>query len=368
MTITNQLYPSCQVRDSFQLIIYPLPESQLPADTTVCDNFATTLSVGPWQNVHWVPESLVSCYFCPTTGIAVADTLDLYVYMENQFGCGIWDTIRINAEDPPFVKAHPPLVEMCTPDSITLHVQGYGAQFQWYDQNWQPIATDTPLSVWITDTTVFYITALPHKACPIDTDTITVYSYPYPQVDLPSDTILLEGLPLTIAAYTEHVANFYWYPVGLIPEPHRLVQSLNFTESVWIYFMGENLIGCQDVDSMYVQVIKRPPCNDSTIYIPNAFTPNGDGINDVWRVYSVAPDVTVKEARVYDKWGRLLWHMENVGMNPETGASIAGWDGTFQGRKLRPDVYVYVVTVQCLDRAKGEIWEVRFKGDVSLLR
>jgi gliding motility-associated-like protein len=86
------------------------------------------------------------------------------------------------------------------------------------------------------------------------------------------------------------------------------------------------------------------------IYVPNAFSPNGDGLNDTWfipalRAYS---EFTVS---VYNRYGQLIFHTKNM---------VKPWDGTFNGRPQPPSAYVYIVDIKAGERIlKGTLVLVR---------
>ncbi len=112
--------------------------------------------------------------------------------------------------------------------------------------------------------------------------------------------------------------------------------------------------GCSDRDSVTIAVTR-----EQQLYIPNIFSPNGDGINDV---LAISADAGVRELSVmdiYDRWGNLVFRFEHKAPDDPT----AHWDGNFNGQALNPGVYAYRVVVEY---ASGET-EVRY-GDVTLLR
>jgi len=76
-------------------------------------------------------------------------------------------------------------------------------------------------------------------------------------------------------------------------------------------------------------------------FLPNAFSPNGDGVNDVFKIH-VAGDFTAKVHlfQVYDRWGELLYEVRNADVHR------VGWDGRFQGKAAPPGVYVYRMAVE----------------------
>ncbi len=95
------------------------------------------------------------------------------------------------------------------------------------------------------------------------------------------------------------------------------------------------------------------------IFIPNIFSPNGDGINDIFFVQT-NPEITgINVMRIFDRWGNIVFEKFNFLPND----ADAGWDGTFNGKPLNPDVYTYMIEMSTT-RGK-DVVEV---GDVTLVR
>ncbi|WBM73112.1 gliding motility-associated C-terminal domain-containing protein [Saprospira grandis] len=116
------------------------------------------------------------------------------------------------------------------------------------------------------------------------------------------------------------------------------------------------------------------PCNDTasvvitvnearSIFVPNAFTPNGDGSNDVFTVYGSVDIERIDKFMVFDRWGELVYEATDFAPNDPS----AGWDGTFRGKLMDPAVFVYYVEFTTVDGKTAEDGNVR-KGDVTLLR
>lgn len=116
-----------------------------------------------------------------------------------------------------------------------------------------------------------------------------------------------------------------------------------------VYAEDEN--GCTVSDTVIVYVY-RTPCKDGGVFLPNAFSPNGDGVNDVLRVRSLR--VTELYLAVYDRWGQLMF---------ETDDQNKTWDGTYGGKPLDSGVFGYYMKAKC---DSGEVIEKR--GNISLLR
>ena len=121
----------------------------------------------------------------------------------------------------------------------------------------------------------------------------------------------------------------------------------------WYTIMVMDAQGCVQQDSVLVEVVKN-----YSIYVPNAFSPNFDGINDGF--YPFTPQNQVMTYfQVYDRWGNLVHEIRNS----QTNDISAAWDGTFRGKDMNPAVFAYVLEVVFLDGHREVL-----SGDVSLVR
>jgi gliding motility-associated-like protein len=88
---------------------------------------------------------------------------------------------------------------------------------------------------------------------------------------------------------------------------------------------------------------------------PNAFSPNKNGLNDVFRPVGIGVDLTLEyQLAIYNRWGEKVF---------ETRDPLQGWDGTYGGRQPMEGVYVYKAQVIFLDGSRKT-----YKGDITLLR
>ncbi|MEZ4925825.1 MAG: gliding motility-associated C-terminal domain-containing protein [Saprospiraceae bacterium] len=112
--------------------------------------------------------------------------------------------------------------------------------------------------------------------------------------------------------------------------------------------------GCRD--NGQVRVLVRPV----DVYIPNVFSPNDDGVNDVFTVFADQKGVRkVNYLQVFSRWGELLW--ERYDFDPNN--LDLGWDGTFRGKDMNPAVFVYHAEVEFIDGHTQ-----LYKGDVTIVR
>jgi gliding motility-associated-like protein/uncharacterized repeat protein (TIGR01451 family) len=111
--------------------------------------------------------------------------------------------------------------------------------------------------------------------------------------------------------------------------------------------------GCTDIDSLQIIVD-----NTRRIYIPNAFSPNFDGVNDVFYIQGKG-FANINYFRIYDRWGELVFEKERGEINKTSD----GWDGEFKGAGLNPGVFVYVAEIAFLDGVTA-----LYQGDVTLVK
>ncbi|GEM_PF-6880028 len=116
--------------------------------------------------------------------------------------------------------------------------------------------------------------------------------------------------------------------------------------------------GCNASDQINISVTVT-----RSAYLPNAFSPNEDGVNDFFGVYGEPDRLTeILEFRVFDRWGNQVFVRQNVEYIPELDEATA-WDGTFRGEEVPPGIYTYFVVLRFMDGQKE-----RMQGDVLLVR
>lgn len=108
---------------------------------------------------------------------------------------------------------------------------------------------------------------------------------------------------------------------------------------------------CTHNDSVTI-IIRQPICDNPVVFVPNAFSPDGDGHNDVLMVNG--NNINQMNMAIYNRWGQKIF---------ETNDQNIGWDGTFNGQPLPPDVYGYYMQCTCDDGGK-----LFLKGNITLLK
>jgi gliding motility-associated-like protein len=229
-----------------------------------------------------------------------------------------------------------------------------GTSFSWSPTN--TLLNPTTLSpvAGPSKTTNYILTATNTSGClkPVS-DTITVTVIQPFTVNAGRDTAIVRGQLLQLRAIANITdTNFLWTPpTGL---SSRFISSpldvLNITADSIIYKVRvTNSIGCFAEDELTVHIFKTEP----DIFVPSAFSPNSDGLNDVLKPIPVGI-VNLQYFRIYNRWGQMLYSTSDIGK---------GWDGTSNGTKQPSGAYVYMA--QGIDYMGKTIFR---KGTVVLIR
>jgi gliding motility-associated-like protein len=178
-------------------------------------------------------------------------------------------------------------------------------------------------------------------------------------VDLGDDIHIDLGSGATLNAQVnlpfDSLAAVVWSPLDGTECPGCLAQVVYPIMTTTYTIRVLDKYGCSDSDTLRVLVNRR-----RHIYIPNVFSPNGDGENDVFTLFPKPNTVRkIHSLQVFSRWGEMVYQYQNF----LPGDPLIGWDGTHKGQPLNPAVFVWYAVLEFID---GEI-EV-FKGDVTLVR
>ncbi|GAA4337101.1 PKD domain-containing protein [Flaviaesturariibacter amylovorans] len=176
-----------------------------------------------------------------------------------------------------------------------------------------------------------------------------------PTITLPETLSKFVGVPAILPAqYSSGVQTYNWSPANDLnctdcPQP---VATPKFTTRYTVTATDSN--SCRNSASIQLIVL----CQGAKIFVPNTFSPNGDGANDVFGIQGSGM-ARVKSLRVFNRWGEVVFERRDFPVN-DAGA---GWDGTYKGQKAAPDVYIYQLEVYC---ENSDV--IRTEGNVALIR
>lgn len=356
-------FSGCPVFATAFIEVVVLPDITFPEAPARCPGDPITLNLAnldPNATYIWTanppdPTLTDPTVHNPTVAPLVTTT---YIVTVQKPGCDPRpDTITVLVlSEPPILTITPDAV-ICIGDNITLTASANAPG----DFLWSPGGETTgTITVSPTETTVYSVDFI--SACYTISGDVVVDVSPGFVVDsivVTPPGEVFEGTPITLEAIISPPGLleplYIWYlgqdsigsGVNLNP---FLTEAPGVDEDgtiVQYNVLIIDAIGCQDTAS--VQIVVK----DSSHELPNAFTPDGDGVNDRFRVLK-NEGVTILEFRVYNRWGQLVYDNEY---------GDAGWDGNYKGKPAPSDVYAYVILLRMGDgQEKPEI------GEVTLLR
>jgi gliding motility-associated-like protein len=162
------------------------------------------------------------------------------------------------------------------------------------------------------------------------------------------DTAIVFGVPVQLFAKGSEAVHYLWTPAAGLSDnlsPNPLANPRLSTSYV---VMVTDIHKCRSFDTVQVRVRTDVP-----ILIPSAFSPNGDGVNDVFGIVNLTFHRVI-EFRVFNRWGQEVF---------TTQESNKGWDGTYKGEKSPVGVYQYLIRIASPDGQTRT-----FKGDVTLVQ
>jgi gliding motility-associated-like protein len=331
-------------------------------DTLMCEsNFIELLALtgGIADNFIWSSNR----NFTDTLNANSADSIfsvfpvnqvqTFYVKMSN-FGCSKIDSVVVSLTSAGFDLIGSGYV--CQNEDFIANAvnnSGFIYSYSWYPSSLiETQISQTSVSAITTQAAYLFVDVISSNGCNF-TDSILINVSPVNSTLInafASDTLILEGTQTTLFASPSGNYIYSWTPTNALTSPN--FQSTLATVSEKTTFevtITDGTCSASDTISIYCY---NNECKPPNIFIPNAFSPNQKGKNEVF--YVRGPQITKMLLRVFDRWGEMVF---------ESTDPLIGWDGTFKGRKLDPDVFDYYVEVTCIE-GNTEI----FKGNVTILK
>ncbi|WP_160711509.1 PKD domain-containing protein [Chitinophaga solisilvae] len=259
--------------------------------------------------------------------------------------CQSADTVTLRVVDPPRPTAAPDTT-ICFGTPVTLRATG-GAYYRWSPSFYIDQPSSAVTIAHPPDTTLYTVTVTDTLGCPKPvTASALVRVVPKVPAFAGNDTIVMLHQPFQLQA--SGGIRFDWTPSDGLNRTDVFNPVTTANKDITYTVTAYTKEGCSGKDDIFVRFIKGPG-----IYIPNAFSPNGDGMNDIFRPVPVGI-VKIDYFRVYDRWGKLMY---------STTSYMKGWDGYINGLPANLGTYVWVVQGQDINNQT-----VQQKGTVTLVR
>lgn len=334
VTVNNET-PELEVRVSEDTVC---PQQQVTVSAITTDALTYQWNTGDsTASFTVIPDSMFTTYICTTTygnGCIRTDSATVYA----------------GAVPPPPTFTMEP-AETCAGERSTISVDNEYAHYQWSTGSQNPTITVAP-----TNTTTYHLTVTDEIGCETEGET-QVIVHPLPTASFRPEqylTFLDDGqATVHFINYSSDAETFLWDfhdPYGNSVSTDRDPDHTYTHPGVYrVYLWVATDFGC--ADSTYQEVSIQNPFY---FYVPNSFSPDGDGVNELWQPVGTGVMEDNYECTVYDRWGRVVFH---------TNSLYQPWDGTEKGKELPVGSYVYFIRAYTMDLIPKE-----FLGTVTILK
>ena len=320
-TITN----TCGSRkDTINLYQNPIPQINLGRDTSICQGNSLMLNAttsGTTVSYTWSTGAST-----PTINVTQSGTYWVRVTAD---GCTSTDTIRITVNTIPSAFNLGNDTTYC--GNFTRVLSTGNATTTWS-------TGATGASITVTQPGTYYADLV--NSCGGKSDTIEITQDNFPQLELKGDTVICDGNTAILTAIS-NASQLIWNN----GDTTRTLQ-INQHGTYWVMASNQN---CSTADSIYIE-----DC-EGDLWVPKAFTPNDDGINDQFILYGKY--VSDYHLRIFDRWGQLLFESQDINNS---------WDGTYKGKIVQLESYSWIAIYKI--KLDGKVQDKMKKGTVTVLK
>lgn len=331
-TVTITDANGCTDTASTTIFVNTGPTASVNGNTLLCTGDATTLNASGGNSYSWNTGATSA-----SINVTPSSTTTYTVIATNTSGCSDTTSITVAVSPPPVANISGNDT-ICAGNNTVLIASGGGS----YSWNTTPVQTTSSVNV---STAGNYLVVVSIGSC-TDTASFNVVVVSGPTATAASSIVINIGDNTTLTATGG--GTYSWAPSTGLSDPNisNPVASPQQTTDYCVYASDAN--GCMDSACVTITV----EINCKPVYVPNAFSPNGDNENDVFYVYGNCIEEMM--LIIYNRWGEKVYE----GIDP-----AKGWDGIFGGKDENSAVFTYYLTYRLINGEKGNK-----KGNISLIR
>ncbi len=322
---------SCRVASNWvSIYVNALPVVQMSKITESCIGTTVTLSASGGATYQWSgPNGFTGASAqVNIPNVKSSDAGTYYLSAISDKGCSKDDSTNLRVNPLPTASVNG-TTEFCEGASTQLFAGG-GISYSWSPSaGLSNTSSATPLASPI-DTTTYKVKVFNQFGC-ADSALITINIWKKPVANAGPDKKTKEEIPIKLegsAVGTD--VNFNWSPPSFLDHPDIINPTTSSNEDIVYTLIVSSNKGCGiSSDEVFVKVYKN-------VKVPNAFSPNGDGINDLWMIKGLSsyPDA---DLQVYNRYGQAIYRSKSY---------TTPWNGTYKGTILPVGTYYYVIDLK----------------------
>lgn len=345
---------NCSDTTTENVEISPYPTlSPTPAEASICRGQSVTLQANTEAGVDitWTNYN-ISDVKSPSPIVTPDIDTTYHVVAVNATGCSTEGDVRVEVSQPFTVQVND--ADICPGGAVQLHAEG-AVTYKWTPATGlnnpdiaNPLATPEV-------TTTYQVTGYGNDNCFTDTKSATVTVHPAPTVNAGPDMEVPVGTTIQLPATgSSDITRIEWWPANSLNCVDCLTPTATPRENTTYHVKVTNAYGCTTLDDVTINLV----CSSGVVFLPNTFTPNSDGANDIFYIRGKGIK-TAKSFRIFNRWGQKVF--ERTNFNIEDPAY--GWDGRVNGLPANPDVFIYVAELVCDSNE-----DFTLKGNVMLVK
>ena len=338
----------CYVKDSVLITVLSLPNIFAGNDTTTCGNSVAQLQASGAAAYQWQPVAGLSDKSISNPVASPVVTTIYYVTGTGLNGCKKNDSVTINKVPDPVFTISVSDSTICSKQSISLSASG-GDIYTWLPAQSVSNPTSSKTLAYPALTTNFLV-SIYNDLCKVSKTlgtTVTVKASPDVLLSKSND---IDCSNLQAQLNAAGGATYNWLPDTFINNTQIANPIVNPQKNTWYSVRVTGKDSCVTNDSILVKSV----IGNIGFYVPSAFTPNGDGLNDCFELHYWGNPASF-DMIIYDKWGYPVFHSNDIGKC---------WNGTVNGKKQGAGTYVYMITANSVCGQQ----KVFRKGTVVLIR
>lgn len=340
------------------ITINPVPFLHIvPGIDTLCYGQPATMMAFHTNKILWSPAYNISCNKCDTTIATPLVSAKYYCTATNAFNCSVMDSNYIEVSIPFTASATLDNIYICQKERTNINVNPKGKRILWSPAAGLSDATIYNPVIAPMQSISYTATLADSTGCltNISTAIVNVHVKSLPLAHAGPDKYYSLGTWYSFTpTYSSNVISYLWTPAFLLncsdcAKPDGIA---DYTQQYVLKVISDS--GCVASDS--ITIFEK--YNGVTVYMPTAFSPNNDNLNDLF--YPITRGVrTIKEFTIYNRQGKIVYK----GVNFLPGNKLYGWDGRYKGAIQEMGTYVFTI------EAINEIGEIFFKkGSFILIR
>ncbi len=348
-TVNGTTINGCTASDFVDITVLPKPVITKTADTTICSNSSVQLNASGGTNYTWSPAAtLNNANIANPLATPTAPVTKYFVTVTNNNvnTCSNTDSVKITLRPAPVFTVSPSR-STCFGTVVQLSAAG-GDSYLWSPANLVSNATiGNPVTT--PGTTTNYSVIITESSCNMSSTLFTTVTVnPVPNVNATSSNDIDCSIDFTNLS-ASGASQYNWSPPTGLSSTGIANPVAKPTVTTQYVVKGNNAFGCSDSAVVIVAVTKT---GESGYFMPNSFTPNGDGLNDCFGIkfWGVVEQL---DFSIYNRYGEKVFYSNNPAVC---------WNGKYKTEKPEPGNYVYYI------KAKTFCGNVVRKGNVVLIR